>query len=138
MAVLDDIHGPRDLRGLSDDDMAEAANNVRRGVPMATPVFNGATEADIETMLELAGLDRSAQSTLYDGRTTHARTVLETISDTYGLEVIEPPIPKTIKFAEAPAAGRSILATSRASKGAQAYREVAANLVTRAARGATK
>ena len=46
----------------------------------------------------------------------------------------EPPIPKTIKFAEAPAAGRSILATSRTSKGAQAYREVAANLVTRAGR----
>ena len=72
--------------------------------------------------------------TLYDGRTNHARTVLETISDTYDLEVIEPPIPKTIKFAEAPAAGRSILATSRSSKGATAYREVAQNLVERASR----
>lgn len=70
--------------------------------------------------------------TLYDGRTNHSRTVLETISDTYDLEVVEPPIPKTIKFAEAPAAGRSILSTSRSSKGAQAYREVAANLVKRA------
>jgi chromosome partitioning protein len=60
--------------------------------------------------------------------------VLETISETYDLEVVEPPIPKTIKFAEAPAAGRSILATSRSSKGAQAYREVAANLVERAQR----
>lgn len=76
--------------------------------------------------------------TLYDGRTTHARTVLETISETYDLEVVEPPIPKTIKFAEAPAAGRSILATSRSSKGAAAYREVAANLVTRSQRKATK
>lgn len=72
--------------------------------------------------------------TLYDGRTTHSRTVLETISETYQLDVVEPPIPKTIKFAEAPAAGRSILATSRSSKGAQAYREVAANLVTRSQR----
>ncbi len=72
--------------------------------------------------------------TLYDGRTNHARTVLETISDTYDLEVVEPPIPKTIKFAEAPAAGRSILATSRSNKGAQAYREVARNLVERASR----
>ena len=71
--------------------------------------------------------------TLYDGRTNHARTVLETISETYDLAVIEPPIPKTIKFAEAPAAGRSILATSRTSKGAKAYREVAVNLRTRAA-----
>ena len=72
--------------------------------------------------------------TLYDGRTNHARTVLETISDTYDLEVIEPPIPKTIKFAEAPATGRSILRTSRSSKGAAAYREVAANLAARARR----
>jgi chromosome partitioning protein len=73
--------------------------------------------------------------TLYDGRTTHARTVLETISETYDLDVIEPPIPKTIKFAEAPAAGRSILATSRSSKGARAYREVAETLMRRAAPG---
>ncbi len=76
--------------------------------------------------------------TLYDGRTNHARTVLETISETYDLEVVEPPIPKTIKFAEAPAAGRSILATSRTNKGAQAYREVAKNLVERAARPKAK
>ncbi|WP_232679407.1 ParA family protein [Nocardioides sp. R-C-SC26] len=72
--------------------------------------------------------------TLYDGRTTHSRTVLETIAETYDLDVVEPPIPKTIKFAEAPAAGRSILATSRSSKGAQAYREVARNLLARASR----
>ena len=75
--------------------------------------------------------------TLYDGRTNHARTVLETISDTYDLEVIEPPIPKTIRFAEAPAAGRSILATSRSSKGAAAYREVAVNLAARVDRAAS-
>ena len=72
--------------------------------------------------------------TLYDGRTNHSRTVLETISETYDLEVVEPPIPKTIKFAEAPASGRSILATHRSNKGAQAYREVASSLVSRAAR----
>ena len=73
--------------------------------------------------------------TLYDGRTTHARAVLETISDTYHLDVVEPPIPKTIRFAEAPAAGRSILATSRSSKGARAYRDVAENLRARAGVG---
>jgi chromosome partitioning protein len=72
--------------------------------------------------------------TLYDGRAHHARTVLETISETYDLEVIGPPIPKTIRFAEAPAAGRSILATSRSSKGAKAYREVAQHLLERGAR----
>ena len=42
---------------------------MRRGVPMATPVFNGAKEADIEAMLEMAGLDRSGQVWLTDGRT---------------------------------------------------------------------
>jgi chromosome partitioning protein len=57
--------------------------------------------------------------------------VLATISETYDLDVVEPAIPKTIRFAEAPAAGRSILATSRSSKGAQAYREVATHLLAR-------
>jgi chromosome partitioning protein len=72
--------------------------------------------------------------TLYDGRTNHARTVLETISETYDLDVVEPPIPKSIRFAEAPAAGRSILGTTRSHKGADAYRDVAANLLNRARR----
>ena len=70
--------------------------------------------------------------TLYDGRTNHARTVLDTISETYGLAVIEPPIPKSIRFAEAPAAGRSILRTAGGNKGSQAYREVATALRERA------
>jgi len=69
--------------------------------------------------------------TLYDGRTNHARAVLENISKTYELDVIEPPIPKSIRFAEAPAAGRSILRTSRSNKGATAYREVAKVLLAR-------
>ncbi|WP_298966278.1 DNA-directed RNA polymerase subunit beta [uncultured Methylobacterium sp.] len=63
------IYSPSELEGLSDHELAEVGNNLRRGVPMATPVFNGAKEADIEAMLEMAGLDRSGQSTLYDGRT---------------------------------------------------------------------
>jgi len=69
--------------------------------------------------------------TLFDGRTNHARAVLENISETYELDVIEPPIPKSIRFAEAPAAGASILRTSRTSKGAEAYREVAKGLLAR-------
>ena len=69
--------------------------------------------------------------TLYDGRTNHARAVLENISQTYELDVIEPPIPKSIRFAEAPAAGRSILRTSGSNKGAKAYREVAKVLLAR-------
>jgi chromosome partitioning protein len=74
--------------------------------------------------------------TLYDGRTNHARAVLDTISETYQLDVVEPPIPKSIRFAEAPAAGRSILATTRSHRGAEAYRAVAASLTDRAARRA--
>ena len=69
--------------------------------------------------------------TLYDGRTKHARAVLANISETDGLAVLEPAIPKSIRFAEAPAAGRSVLGTGRANRGADAYREVARNLVAR-------
>jgi len=71
--------------------------------------------------------------TLYDGRTNHAKAVLERISETYDLDVIQPPIPKSIRFAEAPAAGRSILSTARRTRGADAYRDVAANLIEKAA-----
>ena len=67
--------------------------------------------------------------TLYDGRSLHAREVLDDVGERYGLPVLSPPIPKTVRFAEAPAVGRSILSTARSSKGAKAYREVAAGLL---------
>ncbi len=60
--------------------------------------------------------------TLFDGRTNHARAVLADVGVRYGLDVLEPPIPKSVRFAEAPAIGRSILRTARTSKGAEAYR----------------
>lgn len=66
--------------------------------------------------------------TLFDARTKHARLVVEHIGEDYGVTVLGPPIPKSIRFAEAPAAGRSILAVASASKGAQAYRQVAQTL----------
>jgi chromosome partitioning protein len=69
--------------------------------------------------------------TMFDGRSNHSRTVLADVGERYGLPVLSPPIPKTVRFAEAPAVGRSILATSRRSKGAQAYRDVAASLLPR-------
>ena len=69
--------------------------------------------------------------TLFDGRSNHARAVLADVGERYGLPVLSPPIPRTVRFAEAPAVGRSILATSRTSKGAQAYRDVAAGLLPR-------
>ena len=67
--------------------------------------------------------------TLFDGRSNHAREVLDDVGERYGIPVLSPPIPKTVRFAEAPAVGRSILSTSRTSKGAKAYREVAASLL---------
>ena len=54
---------------LDDDQVMELGENLRRGVPMATPVFDGAQEPDIVHQLENAGLDASGQVTLYDGRT---------------------------------------------------------------------
>jgi DNA-directed RNA polymerase subunit beta len=59
----------RDIADLSDEEFMELAHNLERGIPMATPVFDGAREADIERMLQMAGLDTSGQSTLIDGRT---------------------------------------------------------------------
>lgn len=67
--------------------------------------------------------------TMFDGRTNHARAVLADVAGRYGLEVLEPPIPKSVRFAEAPAAGRSVLATARRTRGAEAYRSVAAGLL---------
>jgi chromosome partitioning protein len=66
--------------------------------------------------------------TMFDGRTNHARAVLADVSGRYGLTVLEPPIPKSVRFAEAPAAGRSVLATARRTRGAEAYRELAEEL----------
>jgi DNA-directed RNA polymerase subunit beta len=58
-----------DIKSFTDEEVLELAGNLTNGVPTATPVFDGATEAEIKGLLELAGLDPSGQSTLYDGRT---------------------------------------------------------------------
>jgi len=58
-----------DIKGLDDQAIVELGEKLRRGVPIATPVFDGAREKDIVEMLEQAGLDSSGQVTLYDGRT---------------------------------------------------------------------
>ncbi len=61
-----------DLDSLSDAEILELAKNLTKGVPMATPVFDGAPESAIKQMLELADLPSSGQTTLYDGRTGDA------------------------------------------------------------------
>src|SRR5690554_3223573 len=58
-----------ELNELTDEEILELANNLRGGVPMATPVFDGATEQEIKQMLRLADMDDSGQIDLYDGRT---------------------------------------------------------------------
>ena len=60
---------PEDLDSLTDDEIFELAGNLKEGVPMATPVFDGAAETEIKDMLELAGLPRSGQARLIDGLT---------------------------------------------------------------------
>jgi len=61
-----------DLKKFTDDELFAMAENLRKGVPMATPVFDGAEEEEIHRMLELADLPTSGQTTLYDGRTGEA------------------------------------------------------------------
>ena len=67
MVYGEQYHGEVDM--LSADSVVEMAGLLKNGVPMATPVFDGAREADVAAMLTLAGLDESGQSDLYDGRT---------------------------------------------------------------------
>ncbi|MBF0471802.1 MAG: DNA-directed RNA polymerase subunit beta, partial [Gammaproteobacteria bacterium] len=57
------------LDTLSDSEILDLCANLRKGVPMGTPVFDGADEEEIRRMLALAGLPESGQTTLYDGRT---------------------------------------------------------------------
>ena len=61
--------GREDLSNFSDVEITELARNLVGGLPIATPVFDGANEAEIKKLLELAGLPTGGQSTLYNGRT---------------------------------------------------------------------
>jgi DNA-directed RNA polymerase subunit beta len=66
---LKEIYGENEtIRSLNDEGLAELGENLRRGVPVSTPVFDGAREKDIVEMLNLAHYDPSGQVTLYDGR----------------------------------------------------------------------
>jgi chromosome partitioning protein len=86
------------------------------------------TVADVQQItnpdLRLLG----ALPTLYDSRTTHTRDVLLDIVDRYDLPVLAPPIPRTVRFAEASASGSSVIA-GRKNKGSHAYRDLAQALL---------
>ena len=70
--VYNQVGNPVELKSLSDAEVLHLANNLRTGLPFATPAFDGAQEEEIKAMLELAGLPSSGQTTLFDGRTGDA------------------------------------------------------------------
>ncbi len=71
---------------------------------------------------------RGVIATMLDERTRHGRAVLEDVRSRYGITVLEPPVRKSIRFAEAPERGRCILQHAPGSQGAEAYRELARGL----------
>jgi DNA-directed RNA polymerase subunit beta len=86
--TLKKIYGDDEtIKSLNDAELMELGGNLRHGVPIATPVFDGAKEADIEQMLELAGMDKSGQSTVYDGRTGDAFDRKVTVGYIYMLKL---------------------------------------------------
>jgi chromosome partitioning protein len=88
------------------------------------------TVADVRayTQPELSVL--GAVATMYDGRTRHGREVLADVEARYGLPVLQPMIPRSVRFAEAPATGQSILDHAPTATGAVAYRELAETVLT--------
>jgi DNA-directed RNA polymerase subunit beta len=86
--TLKKIYGDEEtIKSLNDSELMELGRNLSHGVPIATPVFDGAKEADIEEMLKLAGLDASGQSTVYDGRTGDAFDRKVTVGYIYMLKL---------------------------------------------------
>jgi len=70
--IYNDNGKPEDIASLKDDEIIELGSNLVKGVPFATPVFDGAKEEEIEAMFKIAGIESGGQVTLYDGRTGEA------------------------------------------------------------------
>jgi DNA-directed RNA polymerase subunit beta len=89
--TLREVYGEKsykaDIADLDDDQVLDLARNLSRGVPFASPVFDGAHEADIVGMLDMAGLDKSGQVTLVDGRTGEAFDRKVTVGYIYMLKL---------------------------------------------------
>ncbi len=90
-SFLDEIYNAsgkqEDLDQLSEDEIMALAHNLKGGVPMATPVFDGASESEIKRMLEIAGLPSSGQTQLIDGRTGDPLDRLTTVGYMYMLKL---------------------------------------------------
>ncbi len=80
---------------------------------------------------------RGIIATMFDGRTNLANEVLADVRDQYGIHLLEPPIPKSVRVAEAPALGTSVLKHAPKSRSAKAYRELA-DLIVRQSGGAKR
>src|SRR5215467_3037122 len=86
--TLKKIYGDDEtIKSLNDNELIELGRNLSHGVPIATPVFDGAKESDIEEMLKAAGLDASGQSTVYDDRTGDAFDRKVTVGYIYMLKL---------------------------------------------------
>ncbi|MGB8068783.1 MAG: DNA-directed RNA polymerase subunit beta [Pseudolabrys sp.] len=86
--MLKKVYGDDEtIKSLNEDGLIELGGNLRHGVPIATPVLDGAKEADIEKMLDLAGLDHSGQVTVFDGRTGEAFDRKVTVGYIYMLKL---------------------------------------------------
>ena len=110
-----------------------AANDVIIPLQCETLAHRGVgqflrTVDDVQQITNADLVMLGALPTLYDSRTTHSRDVIFDVADRYHLPVLAPPIPRTVRFAEASASGSSVLA-GRKTKGANAYRELADSLL---------
>lgn len=87
------------------------------------------TIADVQRLTNRNLKIRGVIATMFDPRTQHAREVLQDVTVRTGLPVLEPPVRKSVRFAEAPRAGRSILKFAPSHPGSDAYRQIARSLV---------
>jgi DNA-directed RNA polymerase subunit beta len=86
--VYNEVGGtPADIKSLNDVEVLDLACNLCKGLPFATPAFDGASEAEIKKMLELADLPNTGQTTLYDGRTGDAFARETTVGYMYMLKL---------------------------------------------------
>jgi chromosome partitioning protein len=111
-----------------------AADEVLIPVQCETLAHRGVSQLletiqDVRRLTNRSLLPRGVIATLYDPRTTHSRAVLRDVIDRYGLPLVGPPVRKSIRFAEAPAEGRSILEHAGRVPGAASYRAIARELL---------
>ncbi|MFZ1652526.1 MAG: ParA family protein [Candidatus Nanopelagicales bacterium] len=87
------------------------------------------TVTDVQRLCNRELRIRGVLPTMFDSRTNLAKAVLQDVKERYQIPVLDPPIAKSVRFAEAPAAGRSVLATASSTRGADAYRKIAKQLM---------